>query len=94
MEKTSTTLRNVCKNSKRSKMMSKKAFQYIKDRRKFLDITKIEKHCGVPRGSLLNAINREQNSFGQSEKLIPFLDSFFEGWSQKQSTIKNTQWNQ
>lgn len=57
-----------------------KAFQYIKDRRKFLNISSIEEHCGITRTSLLNAINRNQKSFGQSDKLIEFLNSFFSGW--------------
>lgn len=60
--------------------MSQKAFQYIKDRRKFLNVSSIEQHCGITRTSLLNAINRNQKSFGQSDKLIKFLNSFFEGW--------------
>ena len=60
--------------------MSKKAFQYIKERRKFFNISSIEEHCGITRTSLLNAINRNQKSFGQSEKLIEFLDSLFVGW--------------
>ncbi len=57
-----------------------KAFTHIKDRRKFLNISSIEEHCGITRTSLLNAINRDQNGFGQSDKLIEFLNSFFEGW--------------
>lgn len=61
--------------------MNQKAFQYIKDRRKFLNISSIEEHCGITRTSLLNAINRNQKSFGQSDKLIKFLNSFFSGWN-------------
>jgi CRISPR/Cas system CSM-associated protein Csm2 small subunit len=60
--------------------MSQKAFQYIKDRRKFLNISSIEQDCEITRTSLLNAINRNQKSFGQSDKLIEFLNSFFSGW--------------
>lgn len=60
--------------------MSQKAFQYIKERRKFLNISAIEEQCGITRTSLLNAINRKQKSFGQSDKLIEFLNSFFDGW--------------
>ncbi len=61
-------------------MKKEKAFRYIKDRRKFLNISSIEEYCGITRTSLLNAINRNQKSFGQSDKLIEFLNSFFEGW--------------
>ena len=64
--------------------MSQKAFQYIKDRRKFLNISSIEQDCEITRTSLLNAINRNQKSFGQSDKLIEFLNSFFSGWDSDQ----------
>lgn len=60
--------------------MSSKAFQYIKQRRKFFNISSIEDHCGITRTSLLNAINRDQKSFGQSDSLNLFLDDFFPGW--------------
>jgi len=63
--------------------MSQKAFIYIKDRRKFLNISSIEEHCGITRTSLLNAINRNQKSFGQSDKLVKFLSSFFAGWDKE-----------
>ena len=57
--------------------MSQKAFQYIKDRRKFLNISAIEKHCGIIRTSLTNAISRNQKCFRQSGKLIDFLEENF-----------------
>jgi hypothetical protein len=60
--------------------MSQKAFTYIKKRRKFLNISSVEEYCEITRTSLLNAINRNQKSFGQSDKLIKFLNSFFVGW--------------
>ena len=60
--------------------MSNKAFNYIKERRNFFNLSKIEKDCGITRTSLTNAINRNQKSFGQSDLLIPFLNRHFKCW--------------
>lgn len=57
-------------------------FSYIRSRRRFLNITSIEEESGISRSSLTNAINRKQNSFGQSEALKDFLDNHFTGWSE------------
>jgi len=47
------------------------AFNYIKQNKDLLNISEIERQCSLKRTSLLNAINRNQKSFGQSEKLVP-----------------------
>ena len=47
------------------------AFNYIKQNKDLLNISEIERQCSLKRTSLLNAINRNQNSFGQSDKLVP-----------------------
>lgn len=59
------------------------AFHYIKDRRKFFNISAIEEYCCITRTSLLNAINRGQQTFGQSDKLVDFLNEFFAGWEKE-----------
>lgn len=61
--------------------METKAFQYIKAHRKFFNISAIEESCGITRTSLLNAINRNQKSFGDAAKLVSFLDKNFKGWN-------------
>jgi hypothetical protein len=61
--------------------MSQHALKYITDRRKYFNISKIEDHCGITRTALLNAINRKQTTFGQSDLLVPFLNKYFEGWN-------------
>ena len=61
-------------------MMNLLAFEYIKSRRQFLNISSIENEAGIKRTSLLNAINRNQKTFGDSDKLAVFLDSHFKGW--------------
>lgn len=47
------------------------AFSYIKQNKNLLNISEIERQCDLKRTSLLNAVNRNQNSFGQSDKLVP-----------------------
>lgn len=56
------------------------AFQFIKDRARFLNKSEVEKECGITRTALGNAINRDQKNFKDSDKLIPFLDQYFNGW--------------
>lgn len=66
--------------------MSKKAFQFIKERKDFFNKSKIEKYCGITRTSLGNAINRNQENFESSDLLIPFLNKYFKGWEEIDNT--------
>ncbi len=50
---------------------AKKAFNYIKQNKDVLNISEIERRCDLKRTSLLNAVNRNQKSFRQSNKLVP-----------------------
>lgn len=47
------------------------SFQYFKDNKDLLNISEIERRCSLKRTSLLNAVNRNQKSYSQSEKLVP-----------------------
>tara|TARA_R110000850_G_scaffold273949_1_gene410960 strand:- start:30 stop:233 length:204 start_codon:yes stop_codon:yes gene_type:complete len=53
------------------KEQSQSAFNYIKQNKDLLNISEIERQCDLKRTSLLNAVNRNQKRFGQSNKLVP-----------------------
>ena len=49
-------------------------FVYIKKNREYLNISKIEEVCDIPRTSLLSALSRDQNKFKESYKLVSVVD--------------------
>lgn len=51
--------------------LRKCAFEYVKKNASLLNISEIEREAEVTRTSLLNAINRNQGRFSNSNKLVP-----------------------
>lgn len=62
------------------KALSQEAFEFVKKARELLNLSQVERVCGIRRTSLINAVNRKQNKFKYSDKLIPVLDKHLPGW--------------
>lgn len=63
-----------------------RAFIWLRDRRELFNISGVEKACGIGRTTLLNAINKGQDSFRDSDRLAALLDQKFEGWDDGHTT--------
>jgi hypothetical protein len=55
---------------------------WVREKKDYLNIIAIERYCKIRKGTLSNALIRNQRVFVDSGKLEMFLDITFPGWGE------------